>query len=89
MRAWHFSETAYPPCHRRTATIDPVSLPNRHYDPETGAELYDRYLDEWLIAEDEGLEIMLNEHHQTATCVHPAAPLCLPRSLGNRRGRDC
>ena len=42
-----------------------------------GAELYDRYLDEWLIAEDEGLDIMLNEHHQTATCVDPAAPLVL------------
>ena len=34
-----------------------------------GAALYDRYIDEWLIAEDEGLEIMLNEHHQTATCM--------------------
>ena len=29
------------------------------------------------IAEDEGLEIMLNEHHQTATCVDPAAPIVL------------
>src|SRR5947208_1309882 len=43
----------------------------------TGPALYDRYIDEWLIAEDEGVEIMLNEHHQTATCVDPAAPLVL------------
>ena len=34
-------------------------------------------LDEWLLAEDEGLDIMLNEHHQTPTCVEPAAPLLL------------
>ena len=54
-----------------------MSLPNRIYDPEKGAALYDRYIDEWLIAEDEGVEIMLNEHHQTATCVDPAAPLVL------------
>ena len=54
-----------------------VSLPNRIYDPAKGAALYDRYIDEWLIAEDEGVEIMLNEHHQTATCVDPAAPLVL------------
>src|ERR1700731_3317510 len=78
MRAWHFSETAYhllPPA--ETYDSIRVSLPNRHYDPRTGADLYHRYLDEWLLAEDEGLDIMLNEHHQTATCVDPAAPLML------------
>ena len=78
MRAWHFSETAYP--YLPPADTYPsirVSLPNRIYDPEKGAALYDRYIDEWLIAEDEGVEIMLNEHHQTATCVDPAAPLML------------
>ncbi len=78
MRAWHFSETAYPylPPVDTYPSIR-VSLPNRIYDPNKGAALYDRYIDEWLIAEDEGVEIMLNEHHQTATCVDPAAPLML------------
>src|ERR1700724_3058378 len=78
MRAWHFSETAYPflPPVDTYPSIR-VSLPNRIYDPAKGAGLYDRYIDEWLIAEDEGVEIMLNEHHQTATCVDPAAPLVL------------
>jgi hypothetical protein len=78
MRAWHFSETAYPflPPVETYSSIR-VSLPNRVYDPIKGAALYDRYIDEWLIAEDEGVEIMLNEHHQTATCVDPAAPLML------------
>ena len=78
MRAWHFSENAYPylPPADEYESIR-VSLPNRIYDPEKGAALYDRFLDEWLIAEDEGMEIMLNEHHQTATCVDPAAPLVL------------
>jgi len=78
MRAWHFSETAYhllPPA--ETYDSIRVSLPNKHYDPRIGADLYHRYLDEWLIAEDFGLELMLNEHHQTATCVDPAAPLML------------
>jgi len=78
MQAWHFSETAYP--YLPPADSYPsirVSLPNKHYDPEKGADLYDRYLKEWQIAEEEGLNIMLNEHHQTATCVDPAAPLML------------
>jgi alkanesulfonate monooxygenase SsuD/methylene tetrahydromethanopterin reductase-like flavin-dependent oxidoreductase (luciferase family) len=78
MKAWHFSENAYPylPPADDYDSIR-VSLPNRNYDPHKGAALYDRYLDEWCIAEDEGMEIMLNEHHQTATCVDPAAPLVL------------
>ena len=78
MKAWHFSENAYPylPPADEYESIR-VSLPNRIYDPRKGAALYDRYIDEWLIAEDEGVEIMLNEHHQTATCVDPAAPLVL------------
>ncbi len=78
MQAWHFSETAYhllPPA--ETYESIRVSLPNKNYDPRIGADLYHRYLDEWLLAEDEGLDIMLNEHHQTATCVDPAAPLML------------
>jgi alkanesulfonate monooxygenase SsuD/methylene tetrahydromethanopterin reductase-like flavin-dependent oxidoreductase (luciferase family) len=78
MKAWHFSETAYPylPPVETYSSIR-VTLPNRYYDPEKGAALWDRYLDEWCIADDEGVEVMLNEHHQTATCVDPAAPLVL------------
>jgi Luciferase-like monooxygenase len=78
MQAWHFSETAYPylPPVETYSSIR-VTLPNRYYDPEKGAALWDRYLDEWCIADDEGVEVMLNEHHQTATCVDPAAPLVL------------
>ncbi len=78
MQAWHFSESAYPylPPDSEYESIR-VNLPSRIYDPVKGAALWDRYLDEWCIAEEEGLEIMLNEHHQTATCVDPAAPLVL------------
>jgi alkanesulfonate monooxygenase SsuD/methylene tetrahydromethanopterin reductase-like flavin-dependent oxidoreductase (luciferase family) len=78
MRAWHFSENAYPylPPAETYPSIR-VSLPNKIYDPAKGSDLYHRYIDEWLIAEDEGVDIMLNEHHQTATCVDPAAPLVL------------
>ena len=78
MQAWHFSETAYPylPSADSYSSIR-VTLPNRYYDPEKGAALWDRYLDEWCVADDEGVEVMLNEHHQTATCVDPAAPLAL------------
>jgi alkanesulfonate monooxygenase SsuD/methylene tetrahydromethanopterin reductase-like flavin-dependent oxidoreductase (luciferase family) len=78
MKTWEFSETAYPylpsPDTYESVRAD---LPNRYYDPEKGAALFDRFIDEWLVAEDEGLDIMMNEHHQTPTCVDPAAPLVL------------
>ncbi|MBV9323047.1 MAG: LLM class flavin-dependent oxidoreductase [Chloroflexi bacterium] len=78
MKVWHFTETAYPylPPADQFESIR-VNLPNRIYDPEKGAALYDRYIREWQIAEEEGVDIMMNEHHQTATCVDPAAPLML------------
>jgi len=94
MRTWFFTETAWPYLPDEYDSIR-VTLPNRHYDPHIGAELYHRYLDEWLHAEHMGLDIMLNEHHQTATCLDPAAPIMLgvgapdqPRAAAAARQSD-
>lgn len=78
MRTWFFTEDAYPylPDADTYESIR-VNLPNRHYDPAKGADLYHMYLDLWCAADEIGLEIMVNEHHQTATCVVPAAPIML------------
>ena len=78
MRTWHFSETAYPdlPPEDEFDSIR-VNLPNRVCDPKIAAANWDRYIREWQVAEEEGMDIMLNEHHATATCVDPAAPLVL------------
>ena len=46
-----------------------VTLPNRYCDPKIAHDLYNRYLDEYEYADELGLEIMLNEHHATATCM--------------------
>ena len=76
MRAWHFTEMPYPHLpDLDTISSMRVNLPNRYYDPVVGADLYERYLDEYVLADDLGLDIMLNEHHQTATCTDAAAPL--------------
>lgn len=78
MRAWYFTEMPYPhlPPFDELSSIR-VSLPSKHYDPKIGADLYNRYLDEYIIAAEEGLDLMVNEHHQTATCIDTAAPLSL------------
>ena len=78
MKTWFFTEDAYPnlPDDETYESVR-VNLPNKHFDPVLGAELYNMYLDMWGAADEMGLEIMLNEHHQTATCVLPAAPIAL------------
>ena len=78
MKTWFFTEDAYPnlPDEEDYESVR-VNLPNKHFDPVLGADLYNMYLDMWGAADEMGLEIMLNEHHQTATCVLPAAPIAL------------
>jgi alkanesulfonate monooxygenase SsuD/methylene tetrahydromethanopterin reductase-like flavin-dependent oxidoreductase (luciferase family) len=76
MQFWHFSETPYPdlPPEPEFDSIR-VTLPNRVLDPALAARLWDRYLAEWQVADDAGLNVMLNEHHSTATCMDPAGPV--------------
>ncbi len=83
MLAYHFTEMPYPyfPPEAEIELNSPrVILPNKYFDPKIGADLYNRYIDEHIYADELGLEIMLNEHHQTATCTDacitiPAAAL--------------
>ena len=78
MRTWFFTEDAYPNLpDAETYESIRVNLPNKHFDPATGADLYHMYLDMWCAADEMGLDIMNNEHHQTATCMLPAAPIIL------------
>jgi alkanesulfonate monooxygenase SsuD/methylene tetrahydromethanopterin reductase-like flavin-dependent oxidoreductase (luciferase family) len=45
-------------------------LPNRYFEREKGADLYNIYFDEAQYAEDMGYDaIMLNEHHGTPLCM--------------------
>ncbi|HXQ52146.1 MAG TPA: LLM class flavin-dependent oxidoreductase [Stellaceae bacterium] len=76
MQAWHFTEMPYPYL-PPDAPSTRINLPSVHFDPKIGADLYNRYLDEHAIADELGLDIMLNEHHQTPTCIDTAAPLNL------------
>jgi alkanesulfonate monooxygenase SsuD/methylene tetrahydromethanopterin reductase-like flavin-dependent oxidoreductase (luciferase family) len=54
-----------------------ITMPNKYFDPERGRAYYQRYLDEFVIADDEGLDLMVNEHHQTPTCLITSAPMML------------
>lgn len=75
MKIFHFTEMPYP--HLPEDYMEQygsirVILPNKLIDPKIAHQLYNRYLDEFEYADELGLNIMLNEHHQTATCIDAA-----------------
>ena len=70
MHTWHFSEMAYHPAWAQLNESYRVIIPSRLYDPKIGADLYHRYLDEWALCDELGINIMTNEHHATATCAN-------------------
>jgi len=61
MQAWHFTEMPYPHVPQGDALPSMrVTIPSKLYDPKIGSDLYNRYLDEHVIADELGLNIMLN-----------------------------
>ena len=51
-------------------SIMDLGMSNASYDPKLGADLYNRYLDERVFAEEMGFDgLMLNEHHSTPFCM--------------------
>ena len=79
MRSWYFSEMAYHPAWQeglRRGTLR-VILPNENLDPAEAHQLLHRYLDEFALCDEVGLDIMVNEHHSTATCMTVSVPMAL------------
>ena len=79
MRVWYFSEMAYHPAWEEGLKRGSlrVVLPNAQYDPKIGHQLLNRYLDEFRLCDEVGLDIMVNEHHSTATCLSSSCTLQL------------
>src|SRR6201986_5614372 len=69
MRVFQFTEQPYPDVWNDPSGSIKVNLPNGRLDPKIAGDLFHRYYDEWQLADELGIDIMLNEHHQTATCM--------------------
>jgi alkanesulfonate monooxygenase SsuD/methylene tetrahydromethanopterin reductase-like flavin-dependent oxidoreductase (luciferase family) len=64
--AMHFMPYSHLPENHREFKSLWVSFPNRYYDPEKGHDLYQRYLQELVLADRLGYDaIVVNEHHNT------------------------
>ena len=79
MRVWYFSEMAYHPAWEEGLKRGSlrVVLPSANYDPKIGHQLLNRYLDEFRLCDEVGLDIMVNEHHSTSTCLTVSVPMAL------------
>ncbi|HEY4773566.1 MAG TPA: LLM class flavin-dependent oxidoreductase [Xanthobacteraceae bacterium] len=64
--AMHFMPYSHLPEHHRDHKSLWVNFSNKHYDPDKGHQLYQRYLDELVLADKLGFDaIVVNEHHNT------------------------
>ena len=75
MKAYFFTEMPYPYVPEEVEHAlgsSRIVVPNSYCDPVEMAELYNRYLDLYEYADELGLDLMLNEHHETMTCVNAA-----------------
>ena len=74
MHLMYFTEqpmSTYPEEEARKADgVTTLMFSNKHFDPVEGARLYNERLEEYIYAEEVGVDgIMLNEHHNAAFCM--------------------
>lgn len=77
MRTWLFSEQQYHPAWDRVDGPLRIRQPSRVIDPNVAAALTDRYFREWAVCDEVGIDIVVNEHHATLTCMSTSPLLSL------------
>ncbi|MEE9284875.1 MAG: LLM class flavin-dependent oxidoreductase, partial [Dehalococcoidia bacterium] len=73
MHLMYFTEqpmSAYPESAREEFGYTSLLFPNRFFDPQRAARLYSERIEEYVYAEEMGVDgIMLNEHHNAPFCM--------------------
>jgi len=77
MRVFYFTEQPYPAAWDSAKESLRITLPSENCDPRLMADLYERYIDEWMLADSLGFDIMVNEHHATTTCASASAAVMM------------
>ncbi len=80
MDVWYHNEITYP--HVPQDILDRAdsvraSLPNKYCDPTIAADLFEESLDEFLLCDDEGLNVVAIEHHAGINSLLGANPMLL------------
>ena len=80
MDAWYHNEITYPFVPQDVldrADSVRASLPNKYCDPKIAADLFEESLDEFLLCDEEGLNVVAIEHHAGINSLLGANPLLL------------
>jgi hypothetical protein len=74
MQVYYFTELPYHEYPDEEGAKYPslrLTFPNTYYDPHKAHDLFHRYLDEYQYCEEMGFDgLMLNEHHNTPSCMN-------------------
>ena len=80
MDVWYHNENTYPFVPQEVldcADSVRASLPNTYCDPKIAADLFEEVLDEFLLCDDQGLNVVAVEHHAGINSLFGANPLIL------------
>lgn len=91
MDVWYQCEIPYPHVAQDVLDAAPsvrASLPNRYCDPKIAADLYEECLDEFLLCDERGLNVVAIEHHagiNSLMCSNPMMVSILARQTRKSR----
>jgi alkanesulfonate monooxygenase SsuD/methylene tetrahydromethanopterin reductase-like flavin-dependent oxidoreductase (luciferase family) len=80
MQAWYHCENVYPFVPQEVldgAESVRASLPNRYCDPKIAADLFEECLDEHLLCDELGVNVVSIEHHSGINSLYGASPMVL------------
>jgi alkanesulfonate monooxygenase SsuD/methylene tetrahydromethanopterin reductase-like flavin-dependent oxidoreductase (luciferase family) len=80
MDVWYHNENPYPFVPQEVlerADSVRASLPNKYCDPRIAADLFEEVLDEFMLCDDQGLNVVAIEHHAGINSLFGANPLIL------------
>jgi hypothetical protein len=80
MDVWFHNENTYPFVPQEVldrADSVRASLPNKYCDPKIAADLFEEVLDEFMLYDDQGLNVVAIEHHAGINSLFGANPLIL------------
>src|SRR3979411_2328027 len=80
MQAWYHCENVYPFVPKEVldaAESVRASLPNKYCDPKIAADLFEECLDEHLLCDDLGVNVVSIEHHSGINSLSGESPMIL------------
>jgi alkanesulfonate monooxygenase SsuD/methylene tetrahydromethanopterin reductase-like flavin-dependent oxidoreductase (luciferase family) len=80
MQAWYHCENVYPFVPQEIldrAESVRASLPNKYCDPKISADLFEECLDEHLLCDELGVNVVSIEHHSGINSLYGASPMIL------------